>query len=46
MQQSLALELDLSSWMMWNAEGMRQTLMIALTVELVSITVFTVKMQE
>jgi len=32
--------------MMWNAEGMRQTLMIALTEELASITVTTMKMQE
>ena len=43
---SLVLELDLSSLTMWNAKGMRQTLMTALTTKLVSITVITVKMQE
>ena len=40
------MELDPSSWMMWAAEGMRQTLMIALTTYLVSITAGIMKMQE
>ena len=43
---SLVVELELSSWIMWTAEEMRQTLMIALTMELVSTTVVTVKMLE
>ena len=43
---SLVLELDLFSWIMWAAEGMRQILMIALTMDLVSTTVVTVKMLE
>ena len=43
---SLVLELDLFSWIMWAVEGMRQILMIALTMDLVSTTVVTVKMQE
>ena len=43
---SLVLELDLSSWMILTAEEMRQHLMIALTVELVTTTVIMVKMQE
>ena len=43
---SLVVELELSSWIMWAAEEMRQTLMIALIEELVSITVVTMKMQE
>ena len=43
---SLVLELELSFWMMLTAEGMRQTLMNALTMELVSTTVVIVKMQE
>ena len=42
----MVLELDLSSWIMWAAEGMRQALMIALTEELVSMTVIMVKMLE
>ena len=40
------VELDLSSWMMWAAEGMNQTLMTVLTEELVSTIVFTMKMLE
>ena len=43
---SLVMELDLSSWIMWAAQETRQTLIIALTLELVSTTVFMVKMQE
>ena len=43
---SLFVELDLSSWMMWAAEGMRQTLLIALTEELAVMTVIMVKMLE
>ena len=43
---SLFMELELSFWIMWTAEGMRPTLLIALTMELVSITVVIVKMQE
>ena len=43
---SLFVGLDQSSWIMWTAEGMRWTLMIALTMELVSITVVIMKMQE
>ena len=43
---SLILELDLSSWMMWTAEGMRQTLLIVITMDLETITVVIVKMQE
>ena len=43
---SLFVELDLSSWIMWAAEGMRQTLLIVLPLKLVSTTVFIVKMQE
>ena len=43
---SLVVELDLSSWMMWAAEGMRPTLLIALTGGLVTTTVVIVKMQE
>ena len=42
----LVLELDPSTWMMLTAEEMKQTLLIALTMELVTITVFMVKMQE
>ena len=40
---SLDLELDLSFWMMLTAEGMRQTLKIVHTGELVTTTVFTGK---
>ena len=43
---SLLLELDLSSWIMWTAEGMRQMSVVAPTMELGSTTVVTVKMQE
>ena len=43
---SLLLELELSSWIMWTAEEMRPTLLIALTGGLVTITVITGKMQE
>ena len=43
---SLFMELDRSSWIMWTAEGMRQTLLIVPTEELASTTVFTVKMLE
>ena len=46
LMHSLAVGLDLSSWMMCTAEEMRQTLMIVLTMVLVSTTVFIVKMQE
>ena len=42
----MVLKLDLFSWMMLTAEEMRQTLMIALIGELVTMTVVTVKMQE
>ena len=44
--ESLVLELDLSHWMMWAVEEMRQTSLIALTVELVTTTVVMMKMQE
>ena len=40
----LVVELDLSSWKMWAAEGMKQTFMIALTVQLS--TVITAATQE
>ena len=43
---SLVVELELSSWIMWTAEEMRQTLLTVLTEELVSTTVVTVKMLE
>ena len=43
---SLFVELDLSSWIMWAAEGMRQISMIVLTMDLVSTTAITVKMLE
>ena len=46
MGASLVLELDLSSWIMWAAEGMRQASVVALTEELVSMTVIMVKMLE
>ena len=42
---SLVLDLDLSSWMNWTAEGMKLILMIALTTMEI-VTVFIVKMQE
>ena len=42
----MVLELDLSSWIMWAAEGMRQASVVAFTEELVSMTVIMVKMQE
>ena len=45
-ETSVFVDLNLSSWMMWAAEGMRQTLLIALTMELASTTVVTVEMQE
>ena len=40
------VELDLSSWMMCSVMGMNQTLIIAITIELVSTTVFTLKTLE
>jgi len=43
---SLALEMDPSSWMMWPAEELRQTLLTVLTVGLASMTVTTLRMQE
>ena len=43
---TLVLGSDLSSWTMWNGEGMRQTWMTVPTTKLVSITVITMKMQE
>ena len=45
-ETSLARELDLSSWIMWTAEGMRQSLLIATTMELVTTAVHIFKMQE
>ena len=44
--ESLVLELDLSHWMMWAVEEMRQTSLIVLTEELVITTVVMMKMQE
>ena len=46
MGASLVLELDLSSWIMWAAEEMRQASVVALTEELASMTVIMMKMQE
>ena len=43
---TLVLGLALSSWIMWTAEGMRQSLLIATTMELVTTAVHIFKMQE
>ena len=40
-----SLPLEISSWIMWAAEEMKQTSLIAHTMELVSTTVITGKMQ-